>query len=133
MDSINLTDTGAEIDAIPYKDFHEGFPGVKLQHANAPHTANTIMNDGKFPATLRWQTRDGSRNTTQTEVQILHNLSQAVLSKNPQMQPRMLHEDYPHTKICHIETPAKNPSAMCVFPNMMTRKVEEGLTRGRLP
>ena len=85
----------------------------------------SIMNEGKFPFTLQWQTRDGSRNTTQTEVHVLHNLSQAVLSKNTQMQLRMLHEGYPHTKICHIETPAKNPSAMSVFPNLMTRKLEK--------
>ena len=49
-----IPDTGAEIDAIPYKNFHEGYPGVKLQHANAAHTATgaPIRNEGKLPATL---------------------------------------------------------------------------------
>ena len=62
--SINLwflPDTGAKIDAIPYKDFHEGYPGVKLQHANTPHTATgtPIRNEGKFPATLEQRLSDG--------------------------------------------------------------------------
>ena len=49
------SDQMLEVDAIPQKNFHEGFAGIQLLAANAPRTTtgSPITKEGKFLATLQ--------------------------------------------------------------------------------
>ena len=99
-----LPDTGAEIDAIPLSTYTARLADVELQKAVTPKTAIgvPIHTEGKFAARLSWQRRDGSMRSAATEVHVLHNLAQPVLSKRTQIRLGMLDEGYPHTALNRV-------------------------------
>ena len=72
-----LSDTVAEIDAIPLSTYTARLAGVELQKVVTPKTATggPIHTEGKFAARLSWHRRDGSMRSAATEVHVLHNLA----------------------------------------------------------
>ena len=91
-----LLDTGAEIDAIQLSTYTTRLAELQLQQAVTPTTATgvPIHTEGKFAA--KPQRRDGWRRSAATEIHVLHDLAQPVLSKHTQIHLGMLHEVYPH-------------------------------------
>ena len=116
-----LPDTGAEIDAIPLSTYTARLADVELQKAVTPKTATgvPIHTEGKFAARLSWQRRDGSMRSAATEVHVLHNLAQPVLSKRTQIRLGMLDEGYPHTALNRVQY-AEEP-----FPNTVATATED--------
>ena len=94
---------------------------MELQKAITPKTATgvPIHTEGKFATRLSWQRRDGSIRSAATEIHVLHNLAQPVLSKRTQIRLGMLHEGYPHTALNRVQY-AEEP-----FPNTVATATED--------
>ena len=90
---------------------------AEVTHVTA--TGGPIKTEGKFTARLSWQRGDGSKISTYTEIHMLHNLAQPVLSKYTQIRLGMLHKEYPHAAlsvVLHSEEP---------FPNTVVREEQD--------
>ena len=96
-----LPDTGAELDAIPESEYAQKFADVPLRPNVQPCTAvgRPIISLGVFQATIDWIFRNKVSRSIDTNIHVLRELKQPVLSKNSQQALHMLPPGYPHTCI----------------------------------
>ena len=106
-----LPDTGSMLDAIPSSIYHQQFSDVELCTGVNAETATgtTIKSLGSFAASVDWDAHDGVSRPVTSNIHVLENLTQAVLSKSTQQKLGMIPSEYPHTRVQQVK-PFSRPS-----------------------
>ncbi|KZS18271.1 Uncharacterized protein APZ42_015591 [Daphnia magna] len=129
-----LPDTGADIDAIPESLYMQKFSSVSLRKGIQPVTAvgSPIVNVGVFSTLIEWTTNEKNSCSLSTDVHVLRELKQPVLSKKSQQALGMLPSGYPRIRVGSVaHTPPSASQQQADLRQLMSEqpKIFDGTCR----
>ncbi|XP_045025183.1 uncharacterized protein LOC123469907 [Daphnia magna] len=129
-----LPDTGADNDAIPESLYMQKFSSVSLRKGIQPVTAvgSPIVNVSVFSTLIEWTTNDKNSCSLSTNVHVLRELKQPVLSKKSQQALGMLPSGYPHIRVGSVaHTPPSASQRQADLRQLMSEqpKIFDGACR----